>query len=906
MKTRKIPSFDLGYQRSRALSLALFFGLFLFAHLVFGQAPTITSFSPTSAEVGATVTITGTGFDATAGNNIVYFGSSKATVISASTTQLNVTLPTAASTGTLLQVVNKVTATSAFKKYSLPFIYDGVSAVNPIQPLFTTQNTTATGPTLSLEGTSYQVMGQKMCSGDFNNDGKIDYVSLGIQSNKVLRIFTNVGTNDANISSSTFTTSNFTLTNNHFAISHHSVDINNDGLLDLVIGGLNYLAILINTTQGQTISFNEILINTPSTSNARIKFADIDNDGWMDIITVGNQNKVNIIKISGYTAPNTISSSIHSITLGSNVLDFDLADFNNDNKIDIVVQRSGMAISLLLNNSSTGSVAFNTPNDIITGVNSGNFPHWGGILSADFDNDGDIDIVYSVTGSASPFIRMMRNDAGTFSSPFSIGNFTGSSNMPSSLRVFDFNGDGKLDVAVTGGSNSGGLRAILNNYSTGQLSSSDFTNVSTIYGSEVIGAVIEDFNQNGRIDIIHNQYYNANLSYYTNRPVPSINVVHSLVPFTQCGATPSASQTFTVSGNNLTANISIGALTNYEYSLDDVTFSSTISIPHVSGTVAPTTVYVRYNRTTNGTNGGNITLSSTGATSQTVAVTGTRIDAPSISGPLLVYIGQTVSLTGSGTPDANTPWVSSDPTVASVDNNGVVTGLTAGTVSITFTNDVGCSVSVSLISSVFVTPPSITSLSTLRGEIGSQLIINGSNFNTTASDNSVYFGGTKATVTAATSTSLTVNVPKTDIYSKVYVVSNGVQSNAIDFHLTQYTSGTLNNTWWSNYFKSPTTQAIGFNPSMDGILVADVNNDGNNDIIIPSSSSGIVKMFINNGTSNLSNYNTVSLTTPDSPPAGSKSPFIVPIKKESDIRVVNPLATKDPWVCISYLSILVK
>ena len=53
---------------------------------------------------------------------------------------------------------------------------------------------------------------------------------------------------------------------------------------------------------------------------------------------------------------------------------------------------------------------------------------------------------------------------------------------------------------------------------------------------------------------------------------------------------------------------------------------------------------------------------------------------------------QTIQLTGSGTPHSTTPWTSSDPTIATVDNTGLVTGVMAGTVDITYTNSNGCSV----------------------------------------------------------------------------------------------------------------------------------------------------------------------------------------------------------------------
>ena len=71
----------------------LFISFIVLSISVFGQVPTITSFSPLSSEVGASVTITGTNFDATPANNIVYFGSVKANVTAATATSLTVTVP---------------------------------------------------------------------------------------------------------------------------------------------------------------------------------------------------------------------------------------------------------------------------------------------------------------------------------------------------------------------------------------------------------------------------------------------------------------------------------------------------------------------------------------------------------------------------------------------------------------------------------------------------------------------------------------------------------------------------------------------------------------------------------------------------------------------------------------------
>jgi len=66
--------------------------------------------------------------------------------------------------------------------------------------------------------------------------------------------------------------------------------------------------------------------------------------------------------------------------------------------------------------------------------------------------------------------------------------------------------------------------------------------------------------------------------------------------------------------------------------------------------------------------------------------------APTITGNAPICVGETVTLSGSGTPDATTPWLSSDPSVATVDNAGLVSGIANGTATITYLDANGCSV----------------------------------------------------------------------------------------------------------------------------------------------------------------------------------------------------------------------
>lgn len=97
------------------------------------------------------------------------------------------------------------------------------------------------------------------------------------------------------------------------------------------------------------------------------------------------------------------------------------------------------------------------------------------------------------------------------------------------------------------------------------------------------------------------------------------------------GSGPSAAQSFTVGGSNLKANITVTAPTNFEVSKSSGSgYASSVTLTQSSGTVSNTTIYVRMKSgLSQGTGkGGDISLTSTGATTQTIAVVGT-VTAPS-------------------------------------------------------------------------------------------------------------------------------------------------------------------------------------------------------------------------------------------------------------------------------------
>jgi len=105
---------------------------------------------------------------------------------------------------------------------------------------------------------------------------------------------------------------------------------------------------------------------------------------------------------------------------------------------------------------------------------------------------------------------------------------------------------------------------------------------------------------------------------------PIISTSGTLAPFTTLPNVASESQSYTVSGLNLTEDLVITAPTGFQISLSSGSgYSSTLSLTPTDGVVPSTTIYVRLLSANTGTYAGNITHTSAGAEQKNVAVEGT-------------------------------------------------------------------------------------------------------------------------------------------------------------------------------------------------------------------------------------------------------------------------------------------
>lgn len=142
--------------------------------------------------------------------------------------------------------------------------------------------------------------------------------------------------------------------------------------------------------------------------------------------------------------------------------------------------------------------------------------------------------------------------------------------------------------------------------------------------------------------------------------------------------------------------------------------------------------------------------------------------------------------------------------------------------------------------------PSISSISPTSGPVGSSVTLTGTGFDPIGPNNVVYFGATQSTVTAATETELTVNVPAGATYQPITVTVNGLTcySNE-DFNVTYGGVSTIS-------FDSKVDFVAGANVSTGtipgAVAIADFNLDGKPDVVLASPGADKITVFRNAST----------------------------------------------------------
>jgi alpha-tubulin suppressor-like RCC1 family protein len=535
-------------------------------------APVISNISPASSRIGTVATISGNNFSATPAANIVYFGAEAANVLSASPTNLLVSVPVGATFTLVTVTVNGLTA----------------YADQPFMPTFAgigQFDTTSLAPFVNLP--TLNGPGQVVIA-DLDGDGKPDLIIPDSYAGEI-SIYQNISTNG------TLTAGSFgprvdlpvlpsSGTSPYFVVV---ADLDGDGRLDLVVlnPDNNVVSILRNISSPGPITTNSFAarIDLPGGSSMRgLAVRDLNGDGLPDIVTANSgENTVSVYQNLS-TVGNIAFAPRVNFTTDNGPQGLAVADLDGDGNPDIVSVNwnfpnwNNSTLSIFRNLGTGGNITTNSfaPEVSIPTVSTA-FP----IAIGDLDGDGKPDLVVGGSENSST-IAVYRNTSTPGSitaSSFAAPVIFSAPGWVNSIALADLDGDGKLDIAMV--SQISSVFSVFKNVSQpGSFTTASLApRVDYAAGYNPNGMAVGDLDGDGRPDIIFANTYDNTISIYQN-----------LVPF---GMTPviATQPTNTVAAVGSTASFSVTAngtapLT-YQWSFNGTNLvgatNATLTLPNV-------------------------------------------------------------------------------------------------------------------------------------------------------------------------------------------------------------------------------------------------------------------------------------------------------------------------------------
>ncbi len=523
-------------------SLALLLCMLIGTTAVFAQ-PTITSFGPTSGPVGSNVNITGTNFNTTLANNIVFFGATQASVTAASLTSLTVTVPMGANFD-YIKVTNLGTNLTAYSAY--PFIVT-----------FSCGGTAFASKVDITTGTSPYCV----AIGDIDGDGKADLIVPDYNSPYNISVFRNTST----VGTISFAAKvDFAAYPGPWGLAIG--DLDGDGKLDVAVANNNSpynISVFRNTSTPGTISFATRVDYATGNLPYMIAIGDLDGDGKPDIASP-NAISSTVSTFRNLSTPGTISFAAKvDFPAVSNSEGIAIGDMDGDGKSDMIVAGYGSGVASVFRNTSTlGTINFAAKVDFTTASNPAH------VALGDLNGDGKLDI--AMTSFPTNSFSALRNTStpGTISFAAKVDITTGT--YPDGIAMGDLDGDGKPDVVVADYTVNT-ISTLKNTSTAGAISFA--TKIDYAAGAHVYGVAIGDMDGDGKADIAAANANANTVSTFRN----------TCDIFTAIATTPSESN-IQIYPNPATdqINIVLNTASNVEVSIIDITGKTLYALKETS------------------------------------------------------------------------------------------------------------------------------------------------------------------------------------------------------------------------------------------------------------------------------------------------------------------------------------
>ncbi len=325
----------------------------------------------------------------------------------------------------------------------------------------------------------YDSLPQYVAVGDFNKDNHLD---LAVANSGAGNIGILLGYGNGTFASQiTYPTG---LDSNPYSVAVG--DFNNDTLLDIAVAnyGTNNIGILLGYGNGSFAS--QIIFPMGSSRPLSLAVGDFDNDLQLDI-AVANAGTLDITLLLGFGNGSFRIEKIYKMDFDSIPYSIAIADFNNDNQLDIAIANDGTNnVVILLANENKTFISYT--------YSTGNGSHPCSLAIGDLNSDNRLDIAVANSGTNNIYV-FFGYDNGAFTnitiSP------TGSDSAPQFIVIADFNMDTKQDMIVA---NSGTDNVVLFlGYGNGTFTIG--RTHSTGFNSDPYSIAVGDFDNDNRPDI---------------------------------------------------------------------------------------------------------------------------------------------------------------------------------------------------------------------------------------------------------------------------------------------------------------------------------------------------------------------------------------------------------------------
>jgi hypothetical protein len=345
----------------------------------------------------------------------------------------------------------------------------------------------AKGSPLSIASTNY------IAVGDFRGQGKPD-LAVAINGNGVYIVLANGDGTFTQASGSPITIPRppWDTGTNPLMVFVATGDFNNSGKLGLAVANLGESAVPILLGNGDgTFTIPTSFVYSEGLYTNSLAIGDFVGNGNLDLAVANSPGglPIDIVLGCGDGSFNQGPVSANANVAGAYMPA--VGDFNGDGKLDIAVTGGGYGnptdvVTILLGNGD-GTFRLAQKSTFPTGSNP-----WA-IAAADFNGDGKLDLAIANQDDNTVSI-LLGNGDGTFTPAPGLPVTVGSN--PNALAAADLNSDGKLDLVVA---NSDSTLTILLGNCDGTFNPSAGSPVAV--GGPAFSVAIGDFNSSGRLGI---------------------------------------------------------------------------------------------------------------------------------------------------------------------------------------------------------------------------------------------------------------------------------------------------------------------------------------------------------------------------------------------------------------------